>query len=298
MRRFDLSRYLAIIEQQKITETLMVPAIIKSILKRSSLENIDLQSLQLVWSAGTILDQHTQQQIQGLLVPSARVVQTWGMTEAGFITTFLWPEKDDSGSVGRLLPKVEAKIVDSNGNILHGDYIQGEILVKGPLIMQGYLSNKVASNDAIDADGWLKTGDIGYTVQGKFYIVDRKKEMIKVRGWQVSPAELESVLMRHPAVLDCAVIGIPIANGTDEVPRAYIVQKSDVQLTADEVKTFVSIYLAKYKSLDGGVVFTDYIPKNSTGKTLRNVLRDRAKREDKQASRPLLSRNACSRYWL
>ncbi len=106
--------------------------------------------------------------------------------------------------------------------------------------------------------------------------------MIKVRGWQVSPAELESVLMLHSDILDCAVIGITIANGTDEVPRAYIVKKPGSQLNATVVKTFMSAYLAKYKSLDGGIVFTDSIAKNSTGKVLRKVLKERAEREAKK----------------
>lgn len=109
MRRFELARYLAIIDEHKITETPMVPAIIKSILKCSSLGPSSLQSLRLVWSAGTALDERTQDQMYRLLVPSARVIQVWGMTEAGYITTFCWPEKDHTGSVGRLLPGVEAK---------------------------------------------------------------------------------------------------------------------------------------------------------------------------------------------
>ena len=168
----------------------MVPAIMTAILKMPPSEHEKLQSLRLVWSAGAPLDQRTQDQIYRLLVPSARVVQVWGMTEAGWITTFLWPEKDHTGSVGRLLPGVEAKyalprlcaqlltkfrLVGENGNTVETDNEKAEISIRSPLVMQSYLDNDEATYNALDADGWLKTGDIGYREQGKFYIVDRKK---------------------------------------------------------------------------------------------------------------------------
>ena len=169
----------------------MVPAIMSTILKASPPASGMLQSLRLVWSAGAPLDQRTQDQMYRLLVPSARVIQVWGMTEAGWITTFTWPEKDHTGSVGRLLLGVEAKyivltsraypmlmirrLLNEDGNIIEKDSEKGEISIRGPLVMQGYLGNEEATYDALDLDGWLKTGDVGYKEQGKFFIVDRKK---------------------------------------------------------------------------------------------------------------------------
>ncbi|KAK4696726.1 hypothetical protein P7C71_g1233, partial [Lecanoromycetidae sp. Uapishka_2] len=169
-----------------------------------------------------------------------------------------------------------------DGELVHRATLQNpaEISVRGPTIMQGYLGNSAASNEAIGADGWLKTGDLGYEEHGKFYIIDRKKEMIKVRGWQVSPAELESTLKIHPQVLDAAVIGVTIPISTiGESPRAYITRASDSTLSEIDVRTHMSTYLAAYKQLNGGIVFLDSIPRTSTGKIDRKVIKERARVE-------------------
>ena len=189
----------------------------------------------------------------------------------------------------------EHRLVTEHKNIINKDNVPGEIFIKGPLLMQGYLGNQVASDNAMDSDGWLRTGDIGYTVLGKFYIKDRKKvglpnhsqrvitdviqDIIKVRGWPVAPAELESECMLHSDVLDCAIVGITVVNTTDEAPRAYIVKRAGSELDATEIKTFMSKNLAKHKTVDMGVVFTDSIPRGSTGKVLRNILKERAQQE-------------------
>lgn len=180
------------------------------------------------------------------------------------------------------------------------DNVEADIFVRGPTIMQGYLRNPEATSDAIDADGWLKTGDIAFKSEGKLYIVGREKvrcptvlptckcvtnqpsvpqEMIKVRGWQISPAELEAQLIQHPSVADAAVIGVPSRSLDEEVPRAYLVEAHGEKVTEHEIKKYMSTHLAKYKSLDGGVRTIDAIPKNSTGKILRKVLRDHAAAE-------------------
>jgi len=127
-------------------------------------------------------------------------------------------------------------------------------------------------------DGWLKTGDVGYVDnKGLFFIVDRKKELIKVKGNQVAPAELEAVLLEHPLIADSAVVGITI-NG-DELPRAYIVLKADSKTTEQEIAKWMETQVVRYKRLTGGVVFVDAIPKNPSGKILRQHLRRRAKEE-------------------
>lgn len=143
--------------------------------------------------------------------------------------------------------------------------------------MRGYLDNAIATSAAIDSDGYLRSGDVAYKRQGKWYVVDRKKDLLKVRGWQVSPAELEAVLLTHPNVAGAAVIGVMSSKNDSlagEVPRAYIVRKpssSDVQ--EQELKDFVAARLARYKHLEGGVRFVDEIPRNASGKILRPRLR-------------------------
>lgn len=139
--------------------------------------------------------------------------------------------------------------------------VKGEIWVRAPNVMRGYYKNPKATAETITPDGWLKTGDIGYyTNEGKWFIVDRKKELIKVRGNQVAPAELEGILLEHPGITDAAVIGIPFAD--DERPRAYVVAKPEVTVTAEDVKDWVKERAAKYKWITGGVVFEKDIPRN------------------------------------
>lgn len=280
MRRFEQQRYLSMVHEYEITETPLVPVILNALMKREAPTRELLASLRLVWCAGSPLDERAQDAFFRLLAPAARVVQVWGMTESGWITTFLWPDTDHTGSVGKLLPGMEAKLVAQNGSIVDRDEEQAEIYVRGPLVMQGYLGKPEDSRAMIDAEGWLRTGDIGYRDGGKYYIVDRLKEMIKVRGWQVSPAELQAVLMLHPDILDAAVIGIlHPKDDTTEAPRAYVVKVPGSEVDLADIKNHMSNYLARYKSLDGGVVFLDSIPKNPAGKILRKVLKERAKLE-------------------
>lgn len=158
-----------------------------------------------------------------------------------------------------------------------GPAARGELWVRGPNVMKGYWNNPKATAETLTPDGWLKTGDISYVdEEGRFFIVDRKKELIKVKGNQVAPAELEALLLEHPAIADAAVIGMPTPDG-DEKPRAFVVRQAgtDAQkLTADDVKQFVESKVVRYKRLAGGVEFLDTIPKNPSGKILRRQLRD------------------------
>lgn len=140
--------------------------------------------------------------------------------------------------------------------------------------MKGYLANDKATRETIDKDGWLRTGDLGYfDDDSQFYIVDRLKELIKYRGFQVAPAELEALLLTHPKIKDCGVIGIP-DEFSGELPMAFVVKQSDEILSEKEVKDFVAKHVNKSKWLHGGVKFIDEIPKNPSGKILRRELRD------------------------
>ncbi|KAL9589906.1 MAG: hypothetical protein Q9203_001292 [Teloschistes exilis] len=287
MQRFDLETYLRSIRQFKITEIPMVPTMLIAVLTSSLTDKEHLQSLRSVYVAGSPLRSSTQVDFQALLHPDARVTQVWGMTETGWTTMFQWPETDNTGSVGRLMPGMSSRLVDEDGNILTEDNQEGELLIKGPSIMTGYFNDDVATAATIDEEGWLRTGDIAYSIQGKWYIVDRKKDIIKVHGWQVAPAELEAVLLTHPQVVSAAIIGIPLKDGTGEVPQAFVVLKrkpldgtyashgelEEHTTTEEELKKYLASRLAKYKALNG-VTFVDDIPRTPSGKLQKFKLKE------------------------
>ena len=157
--------------------------------------------------------------------------------------------------------------------------------MRGPTVTAGYLNNPEANAQSFDSDGWYKTGDIAYCDQAtrKWYIVDRKKELIKVRGFQVAPPELEAVLLSHPYIIDAAVIGISVNDANTEFPRAYVVRRpgeeAAARLTEADVQQYVLERLARFKALTGGVKFVDSIDRNPSGKILKRVLREEAKKE-------------------
>jgi 4-coumarate--CoA ligase len=169
------------------------------------------------------------------------------------------------------------RLVDDDGKDVEPGN-PGECIVKGPVVTKGYYDNPQATADAF-VDGWFYTGDIAVLRDGMFYIIDRKKELIKYKGMQVAPAELEALLISHDQILDAAVIGV---DGTDEsegteVPRAYVV--TDGKITEQQIKDHVKNNAASHKQIRGGVKFMDVIPKSASGKILRKDLRDLAKRE-------------------
>jgi len=204
-------------------------------------------------------------------------------------TQLHYPEDDDTGSVGRPIPNLDIKLVDDDGKDITAYDVRGEICVKGPTIVDGYFENPEANSRDWDAEGYFHTGDIGYcdSKTKKWYIIDRKKELIKVRGFQVAPPEIEGILLSHPCVIDAAVIGVyfPHASGEPtELPRAYIVQRPGTKLlTEKEIYNYAAEKLSKYKRLDGGVKFLKLeeggIPKTASGKILKRVLRERAVKE-------------------
>lgn len=177
-------------------------------------------------------------------------------------------------------------IINDDGKDISDYDVRGEICVRGPLVTPGYFDNPKANSDSFDAGGWYKTGDIGYCAakSRKWYIVDRKKELIKVSGFQVAPPELEAVLLSHPQIVDAAVIGMPVGGKVSEVPRAYVVRrggKEGAALTEGIVQEYAASRLAKFKALVGGVKFVDSIPKNPSGKILKRLLREECIKEIK-----------------
>ncbi|KAL8729562.1 MAG: hypothetical protein Q9166_004642 [cf. Caloplaca sp. 2 TL-2023] len=287
MRRFELKAYLESIRRFSITEIPMVPTMLVAVLMSPQTKKEDLQSLRSVWVGGSPLRSSTQTDFQALLHPDALVTQVWGMTETGWTTMFFWPESDNTGSVGRLIPSMSRKLLAEDGSIITEDNREGELFIKGTSIMNGYLDDPVATAAAIDDEGWLRTGDIAYCIQGKWYIVDRKKDIIKVHGWQVAPAELEAVLLTHPQVINAAVIGIPLQDGTGEIPQAFVVLKPKPldgtyashgelevpETSEEELKSYIASRLAKYKALHG-VTFVEDIPRTASGKLQKFKLKE------------------------
>jgi long-subunit acyl-CoA synthetase (AMP-forming) len=165
------------------------------------------------------------------------------------------------------------RLVNSNGRIIEKDEEKGEVQILCPTAMRGYLNNAAATAETFTPDDWIRTGDIGYVKNENWYIVDRTKDLIKVRGWQVSPAEIEAALLEHPDVIDAGVIGIPAEDGCGQSAAAFIKKREGSDLDLKRVRIFLTTILARYKNVEK-VEFVDSIPRNPTGKILRRVLRE------------------------
>jgi acyl-CoA synthetase (AMP-forming)/AMP-acid ligase II len=277
MPRFDLMEFLALIQKHRVTVLPLVPPIVLGLVKHPAVAQFDLSSVRLVFSGAAPLGEDTARALsQKLHCP---VVQGYGMTEASPVThlspTIGAPVKP--GSIGQVVPNTEVKIVDLTTGQALGPRQQGELLIRGPQIMRGYLNRPEETAECIDREGWYHTGDIGYVDDEEwFYIVDRTKELIKYKGLQVAPAELEALLLTHPAVLDVAVIRKDDEEA-GEVPLAYVVLKPDDAAratTAEALMAWTAERVAPHKRIRH-VVFTDQIPKSASGKILRRVLLDR-----------------------
>ncbi|KAK6361048.1 hypothetical protein LTS17_012953 [Exophiala oligosperma] len=225
-----------------------------------------------------------QNRLYDVLSPNAVISQCWGTTETGWITLSYWQEKDDTGNVGRLLPNVQMKVDRSPvSSLFSTEGSPGEGLIHSPGMFSGYLNNVDASKAAFDSEGFFRTGDLVYLRVGKVIYAGRMKETIKIKGWQVSPTEIESILSHHPLISDVAVAGVTSENDLglmDTLIRAYVVCQgsNDVGahgrplLTEKQVEDFVKSQVISYKQLTGGVVFVTKIPRSNTGKILRGLL--------------------------
>ncbi len=253
-----------------------VPPVILWLSQLAHLDRYDLSSLRYVFSGAAPLPIEVAQTFTrrtGVLLNEG-----YGLTESSPMLISNPLDAVRPGSIGTLVSDTEARVVDvETGGRELPDGEAGELLVRGPQVMLGYWRNDEATAECLD-DGWLSTGDlVRRAADGYFTIVDRKKEMIKYRGYQVAPAELEAVLHEHPDVADCAVIGKPDAE-SGETPKAVVVKTSGSELEADELIEFVATRVAPYKKVRE-VEFVEVVPKSASGKILRRLLKEREKTE-------------------
>ncbi|MFF4352123.1 4-coumarate--CoA ligase family protein [Streptomyces sp. NPDC001530] len=276
--RFELDTFLAAIEKHRINVLFVAPPIVLALAKHPAVAQYDLSSLKHIISSAAPLDaQLARACSQRLSLPP--IGQGYGMTELSPCTHLVPLNTPDAppGTVGRLIAGTEMRIVsldDPDKELGVGE--AGEIVIRGPQVMKGYLGRPDATAAMIDPDGWLHTGDVGYVdADGWLFVVDRVKELIKYKGFQVAPAELEALLLTHPGIADAAVIGV-YNDDNNEVPHAYVVrQSSATDLSEGEVMMYVAERVAPYKRVRG-VTFIEGVPRAASGKILRRELRGRS----------------------
>lgn len=277
--RFDLAQYLGVIQEHRATFLFVAPPIALALAKHPLVDSYDVSGVRAVLSGAAPFGESLAGAVRERLGDRVRVLQGYGMTEMSPVSHCIPADRPDipSGSVGLLVAGMEAKIVDpATGAEIEqpaeGVSDPGELLCRGPNVMVGYLGNPEATADTLEPDGFMHTGDI-VTVDagGVFQVVDRLKELIKYKGYQVPPAELEALLLSHPQIADVAVIGLPDEEA-GEIPKAFVVPVAGASLTEAEVISFVAEQVAPYKKVRS-VEFIEAVPKSASGKILRKDLR-------------------------
>ncbi|KAL1110278.1 hypothetical protein AAG570_008355, partial [Ranatra chinensis] len=274
--KFEETLFLGTIEKYKVEVLPMVPPLITFLAKSPLTEKYDLSSVkEIICGAAPCVESTMKEAVAKL--NNAEVYHAYGMTETTILSTVCRSDSNKFPSIGKLVPGLCCKVVDLETGKALGPGKQGELCFKGQYIMQGYFGDNEATSNTIDTDGWLHSGDVGYYDNDHyFYIVDRIKELIKYKAFQVAPAELEALLLSHPEVKDAAVIGKPhFKDG--EHPTAYIVKQPKSSVTEKELIDFVKGKVSPQKWLRGGIYFVENIPKNPSGKILRRFLRDKLK---------------------
>ncbi|MBO0866051.1 MAG: 4-coumarate--CoA ligase family protein [Mycobacterium sp.] len=272
MPRFDLPEFLRVLQDYRITRAALVPPIILALAKHPLVDEFDLSSLEFIGSGAAPLSAQLETACAKRL--GCRIAQGYGLTETSPTTHRVTDELagEMPGEVGPLVPNTECRIVDvvTGTDVPAGE--SGELCIRGPQVMKGYLNNPQATARTIDPDGWLHTGDVARIEEnGSLRIVDRIKELIKYKGYQIAPAELEALLLTHPAIADAAVIPLPDEEA-GEVPKAFVVASGSI--TPEEVTRFVAAHVAPYKKVRAAEII-DEIPKAPSGKILRRLLIER-----------------------
>jgi len=273
MPRFDLEQWLDAHGRYGVSVDFVVPPILLAMAKHPAVDAYDLSTVRFVFSGAAPASPELEEAVGKRL--DCLVAQGYGLTETSPVLTANTadPTTIRHGSCGRLLPNTEAKVVSPETGEDQDPGQEGELCFRGPQVMKGYLNRPDATAAMIDPDGWIHTGDLGYIdPDGYFYVTDRVKELIKYKGMQVAPAELEAVLISHPEIADAAVIGSPDEEA-GEVPKAFVVKRGD-GLTEEDIKAWVAERVAPHKRIRS-VEFIDAIPKSASGKILRRILTDR-----------------------
>jgi len=271
--RFDLEQFLRVHQDYKITRSFVVPPIVLALAKHPLVDQFDLSALKQIFSGAAPLKEDLARECGTRL--NCEVVQGYGMTELSPVSHITPQGWFKAGSAGVTAPSTKTRIIDpaTGEDLPPGE--DGEITVLGPQVMKGYLNNPAATAATIDPDGWLHTGDIGhFDADGNLYVVDRLKELIKYKGFQVPPAELEAVLLAHPDVTDAAVVGLP-DDEAGEIPVGYVVLRPGAAAGPADIQQFVASQVATYKQIKRLEVI-DAIPKSASGKILRRLLKERA----------------------
>jgi len=279
MPRFELAEFLRVVSEHRASWVFIAPPIAVALAKHPLVAEHDLSAVKVVFSGAAPLDGALAAAVASRL--GCTVCQGYGMTETSPVTHVIPTDREDidRASVGLLIAGTEARLRDPETGAdveppEEGESAPAELLIRGPQVMGGYLNNAAATAEVLDQEGWLRTGDVAtVTAEGVFRIVDRLKELIKYKGYQVAPAVLEAVLLAHPAIADAAVIGALDADG-QEVPKAFIVPQPGAELAAEEVMAHVAGRVAPHEKVRA-VEFVDSIPKSSAGKILRKELRRR-----------------------
>ncbi|KAH0849904.1 hypothetical protein HID58_095971 [Brassica napus] len=276
MPKFEINLLLELIQRCKVTVAPMVPPIVLAMAKSPETEKYDLSSIRVVKSGAAPLGKELEDAVSAKF-PNAKLGQGYGMTEAGPVLAMSLgfakePFPVKSGACGTVVRNAEMKIIDPDTGDSLSKNKPGEICIRGHQIMKGYLNNPAATAETIDKDGWLHTGDIGLIDDDdELFIVDRLKELIKYKGFQVAPAELEALLIGHQDITDVAVVAMK-EEAAGEVPVAFVVKSKDSELSEDDVKQFVAKQVVFYKRINK-VFFVESIPKAPSGKILRKDLR-------------------------
>jgi len=275
--KFDIATFCRLVSQYGITRAQVAPPIVLQLAKSDAVDVDQLKGLEMIVSAAAPLYASMEEECAARI--GCSIKQAWGMSELSPIATFVPDDGLRGGSLGPPVASTEIKLVsvDEDGEITNeGRPVpigsEGEILVRGPQVMVGYLNAPEKTAECLLPTGWLRTGDVAkMDADGYTYITDRLKELIKYKGHAVAPAELEDLLSTHPKIADAAVIPVP-DDEAGELPRAYVVPKPGLAVTAEEVVQFVDERVSAFKRLRGGVVMTEAIPKTGSGKILRRFV--------------------------